>query len=245
MHAVSLLFHDVYVEDPHESGFRSAAADRYKLPLADFDAQLAGLARNPHPFRITVDDGGVSYYSLIADRLEAHGWRGHCFVTTAMIGQPGFLSAGQIRELDRRGHVVGSHSVSHPPRFNACTAGQMRREWCDSRAALEDLLGHEVKVASLPGGYYSRAVADAAGDAGLTVLFNSEPTTAVRTVAGLQVAGRYTIRRGDEGDTARRLVQPTPWTRCAAWAAWNAKAPFKPLLGGSYVRVADWILGAR
>ncbi|OFW38463.1 MAG: hypothetical protein A3F70_01490 [Acidobacteria bacterium RIFCSPLOWO2_12_FULL_67_14] len=267
MRAVSLLFHDVYVGGPRESGFTSTAADRYKLPLSVFEAQLARLAdvcplppalatqvccgANPsgsthnRTFLITVDDGGVSYYSLVADRLEALGWRGHCFVTTAMIGQPGFLSAAQIRELDARGHVIGSHSVSHPPRFTACTRDRMRREWCDSRAALEDLLGHEVRVASLPGGYYSPAVAQTAHEAGLAVLFNSEPTTAVRTAATLLVAGRYTIRRGDHVDTARRLVQPTPWTRCAAWAAWNAKAVFKPVFGGSYVRVADWILGAR
>src|SRR5204863_2528974 len=100
MRAVSLLFHDVYVRDTCESGFWSSAADRYKLSLADFEAQLAGLAgvradapvlasdpwldgeRKARPFLITVDDGGVSYYTIVADRLEALGWRGHCFIST-------------------------------------------------------------------------------------------------------------------------------------------------------------------
>ena len=40
MHAVSLLFHDVYVADPRESGFASHAADRYKLTVRQFEAQL-------------------------------------------------------------------------------------------------------------------------------------------------------------------------------------------------------------
>ena len=43
MRAISLLFHDVYVGHPDESGFISDAANRYKLTLADFDAQLAGV----------------------------------------------------------------------------------------------------------------------------------------------------------------------------------------------------------
>ena len=44
MRAISLLFHDVYETSPDESGFLSAAANRYKLRLADFDAQLEGVA---------------------------------------------------------------------------------------------------------------------------------------------------------------------------------------------------------
>ena len=116
MRAVSLLFHDVYASDAGESGFRSPAADRYKLTIPDFEAQLDSLEnlRIPDsgsriPAVITVDDGGVSYYTVVADRLEAMGLHGHCFVTTDFIGQRGFLTPAQIRELDARGHVVGTH----------------------------------------------------------------------------------------------------------------------------------------
>jgi peptidoglycan/xylan/chitin deacetylase (PgdA/CDA1 family) len=245
MNPVSLLFHDIYLTDPRESGFASAAADRYKLPLSDFDAQLEGLADTANPFVITVDDGGVSYYTLMAERLEARGWRGHCFVSTGMIGQPGFLTPAQIRELDARGHVIGSHSVTHPARFSACSYEQMRGEWTDSRKTLEDILGHAVTVASVPGGYYSKRVAQSAAQSGLRVLFNSEPTTAVQQSADLQVVGRYTIRRGDPNDAARKLAAPEPWARYAAWASWNAKGIVKPLLGPSYRRVADWVLATR
>src|SRR5213594_5042312 len=145
MRAASLLFHDVYIGEVDESGFSSDAANRYKLSLRDFDAQLAALAgvcpnapllatdligsRREFPFLITFDDGGVSYYTVVADRLEALGWRGHCFVTTDVIGRSGFLTADQIRELDARGHVIGSHSASHPTRFSSRTARDMLNEW--------------------------------------------------------------------------------------------------------------------
>ena len=241
MRAVSLLFHDVYERTPEESGFPSHAAHRYKLPLSDFEAQLAGIADAPAPFGLTFDDGGVSYYTTAADRLERHGWRGHCFVTTGMIGTRGFLDARQIRELDARGHTIGSHSETHPRRFSALTADQMRDEWTRSRQALEDVLGHEVEVASVPGGYFSKAVARAARDAGIRVLYTSEPVTSVTQVTGCRVLGRFTIRSGDSPDTARLLVLGAGWARSRAWLDWNAKGLVKPVLGPAYIRFTDWL----
>jgi len=246
MPRVSLLFHDVYESDPRESGFASDAADRYKLPVADFDAQLAGLTPVPaDSFRITVDDGGVSYYTHLADRLEARGWRGYCFMTTDFIGTKGFLHAAQLRELDARGHIIGSHSASHPTRFSTLSAEQMREEWSRSLAVLEDILGHAVEVASVPGGYFSSGVARSADEAGLRTLFTSEPTTRSAAENRCAIAGRFTIRRGHHADIARKFVEPAPWTRCGAWAAWNAKALVKPLLGPTYMRVADWLLASQ
>ena len=244
MSAVSLLFHDIYDSDPRESGFASEAADRYKLPVATFDAHLDAIASvRDVPFLITVDDGGVSYYTKLADRLEARGWRGYCFVSTDQIGSRAFLDAAQIRELDARGHVIGSHSASHPTRFSACSPGQMRQEWTRSRQVLEDILGHEVTLASVPGGYYSKAVGRSARDAGLTLLFNSEPVTARNEEGGCTIAGRFTIRRGDAPEDSLRLLLPQPWARWGAWARWNAKGLVKPLLGPAYMRVADLVAG--
>ena len=248
MKAVSLLFHDVYASEPSESGFRSAAADRYKLSLADFEAQLDGLTKAApasRASRITVDDGGRSYYTVVADRLEARGLRGYCFVSTDFVGERGFLTAAEIRELDARGHVVGSHSASHPPRFSSLSPADMRTEWSSSRRALEDILGHAVNMGSVPGGYFSTVVAGAAADSGLTTLFTSEPSCRRTVINGCEVTGRFTIRRGHPRDMARRFVASAPWARSGAWMGWNAKALVKPVLGPSYARIADWILAER
>jgi peptidoglycan/xylan/chitin deacetylase (PgdA/CDA1 family) len=269
MRAIALLFHDVYVDHPDESGFTSEAANRYKLTLADFDAQLAGVdgvrsdlpvlasAMGPRlramrfgevgtaPFLITVDDGGAAYHAWIAERLERLGWRGHCFVSTDCIGRRGFLNGDQIRDLADRGHLIGSHSASHPFRFNALPFSAIVAEWSRSRAVLEDIVGCRVDVGSVPGGYFSPAVARAAREAGFRVLFTSEPVTRVSEDDGLSIVGRFTIRRGDPADRARRLVSAPGWTRSLEWASWNAKGLVKPLLGSSYVRIADWLYTSR
>jgi len=240
MRVVSLLFHDVYASDPLESGFRSPAAGRYKLSVPNFEAQLDGL--RDVPAQLTFDDGGVSYYTHVADRLEALDLRGHCFVSTDFIGERGFMNAAQIRELDARGHIFGTHSASHPARFSMLTAAKMRVEWADSRRRLEDLLGRAVITGSVPGGYFSRDVARAAADTGLRTLFTSEPTAEPAVVDECTLLGRFTIRRGHRTDMARRFASASPWSRRGAWIGWNAKALVKPVLGPSYARVADWLL---
>jgi hypothetical protein len=119
----------------------------------------------------------------------------------------------------------------------------MREEWSASRRVLEDILGHDVTLASVPGGYYSKAVGRSAREAGLQLLFNSEPVTTVQHEDECTVAGRFTIRRGDAPGTSRRLLLPSPWARWEAWTRWNAKGLVKPLLGPAYMRVADLVAG--
>jgi hypothetical protein len=245
---VHLLFHDVYVSDPRESGFGSPAADRYKLSVPQFDRELATIVESgPRalPFSLTFDDGGSSFYTAIADRLEARGWRGRCFVVTDCIDTPGFLTRRQIRELVDRGHVIGSHTASHPSYLHRRGYEVIAEEWRTSLAILEDILGEPVATASVPGGCYSHRVAEAAADAGITSLFNSEPVRASYAVGNCAVHGRFTIRSTSRPGISGRLVSTAPWSRWGMWAQWNAKAAVKPMLGPHYVRVADWLMARK
>lgn len=254
---MTLLLHDVYRRDPGESGFPGAAADRYKLSVRELDAQLGRLAgaldarpvlvseppRPEHaavPVAITVDDGGVSYYTAVAERLEALGWRGHCLVTTGFIGRPGFLRTPQLRELHARGHLIGTHSATHPQPFAACPWDRMVREWSDSRKKLQDILGADVKVGSVPGGSLSGRVVEAAEAAGLRVLFTSEPQTRVWREGCCEVMGRFTVRAGSRPDLARDFAMLRRGPLFREWAVWNGKKVLKGLLGAGYPRLAQW-----
>ena len=254
-----VLLHDVYERDLSESGFSGPTADRYKLTMTEFEEQLAGLVRvrddkpilalesswagrGTMPFAITVDDGGVSYYTTVAERLEALGWRGHCFVTTGFIGRPGFLKARHIRELHARGHLIGTHSVTHPHRFASCQWEEMVHEWKESRKVLQDILGDDVTVGSVPGGYFSRRVAQAADEAGLKAIFTSEPETRVRRVGECEVIGRFTLRAGCQPELSGRIANLRRTTLFREWAVWNAKKVLKCFLGSGYPRIAAWVV---
>ncbi len=254
-HLTSLLLHDVYVDDPAESGFADPLAHAYKLREDECDRLLAAIDRHCPPVTIvaspagvthaalalTVDDGGRSFSTLLADRLETRGWRGHAFVTTSMIGRPGFLAAGDLRELDRRGHLIGTHSATHPQRFSACPWDRWGRAGTDSRAAREDVRGHAVRGGALPGGYLARDGARAAADAGLRVLFTSEPVTTPWSVDGCVLVGRFTVRPGQSPDELAALAAGSrlPWLRQRAF--WTVKKLVKPLLGPVYPRLGAWI----
>ncbi len=191
---------------------------------------------------LTFDDGGTSALTPTADLLEKHGWRGHFFMTTDYLGTPGFLSVAQLRELHTRGHVIGSHSCSHPARMALCSREQLLREWRQSREVLAETLGAPVTVASVPGGYYSRAVAETAAEAGIRVLFNSEPTTRLAHVGHCLVVGRYTVYRGMSAWAAAALAvgRRLPRWRQTLW--WDIKKVAKAIGGRTYLALRERLL---
>ncbi len=192
------------------------------------------------PFAISVDDGGLSAYSLLAPCLDEFAWSGNFLITTGWLGKPGFLHKHHLRELHAAGHLIGTHSVTHPPRFHTCSPEQLVAEWGRSKATLEDIIGAPVVVGSIPGGFYSRRVVQAAQEAGLEILLTSEPQTSPHDIDGCRVFGRYTLRRDSPADLAGRLVQSPVSARWRQWLAWNGKKVLKKSLGTEYARLAGW-----
>jgi peptidoglycan/xylan/chitin deacetylase (PgdA/CDA1 family) len=250
----ALIYHDVLVDgEPDDSGFGGADALSYKLTETQFQRHLnliavaLGLgaplcvddpAAETMPgsaLVLTFDDGGASAPTRILPALRERGWRAHFFVTTDFIGARGFVTSQGLRDLQAAGHVVGSHSASHPPRINRMPYEAMCREWQDSRARLEDLLGAPVVSASVPGGYYSRAVATAAAESGIRVLFTSEPRRSVTTVDGMAVVGRFSVTRRTSDGEVVSLVSGGPGAALRQRLAWGAKKVAKGLGGKAWL----------
>ena len=243
----TILYHDVVDGDPGSSGFPGAAAARYKLTRAAFSRQLALMGERltllpatfaslAHPassangtaFLITFDDGGASSMH-IADALEGHGWRGNFFITTDRIGTAGFVTKGDIAELARRGHGIGSHSASHPYRISELPDAALAAEWQRSVARLSDILGGPVESASVPGGFYAPRCAVAAAAVGVRWLYTSEPTIEVGTVGDCSILGRYCVYRGMSDRHAAALAAGGMWPVAQQKAMWAAKGLVKSL----------------
>jgi hypothetical protein len=110
------------------------------------------------------------------------------------------------------------------------------REWRDSRQTLAEILGEDVRVASVPGGYFSREVAMAASAAGIRVLFTSEPVTQCGVVDKCLIVGRYHFQRGASSQTAAQIARGDWSPRFRSWLAWNAKKAAKRVGGDLYVK---------
>lgn len=261
MRALAIMYHDV-VEggDFTSSGFPGEGAHVYKLRSEDFERHLDGIRESVRtgtvssiavrrewsgpatPVFLTFDDGGSSALHPTSDLLERRGYRGHFFITTDRIGTPGFLNAAEVRELHERGHVIGSHSASHPTRMAALARPDLDREWRTSLARLSDLVGERVKVASVPGGYYSKDVGRSAAAAGIEVLFTSEPTAEVTQVDGCLVFGRYVVQRGMKPYWSAGFAAGNRGLRWRQTALWKAKRVAKSLGGSAYLRLRGAIL---
>ncbi|HVE35533.1 MAG TPA: polysaccharide deacetylase family protein [Gemmatimonadaceae bacterium] len=260
--AIAIMYHDVVTGEPASSGFAGPGADIYKLERDEFGAHLDGLRVAPStvdggglatrakpesawPVFLTFDDGGVSAHTHVAPLLEARGWRGIFFITTDRIGTRGFLDAEQIRDLARRGHVIGSHSCSHPRRISDCSGDELRHEWADSVAILSEILRAPVETASVPGGFYSAAVGAAASRAGIRVLFTSEPTMRIASIEDCILIGRYGVWRGMPTAITGRIAagERAPRWRQSAW--WTIKKAAKSIPGDPYAKVRGLLLARR
>ncbi len=264
MRAISFLFHDVVPDGRLEvSGFQGAGADIYKLDCESFRAHLSAIrsalrgqvvtatdllaaeSQQTPPILLTFDDGGESALLYTADMLEQQGWRGHFFVTAGRIGTLGFLDAVQIRELRNRGHVIGSHSYSHPTRMSRCSPPELDEEWRRSGEVLAEVLSEPVRIASVPGGFYSREVAASAARAGIELLFNSEPVTGSATVDGCVVLGRFGAQRSTPPSWSAEVVGPGGSRRFREYAFWNAKKAGKKALGPVWLAARRMLLQLR
>ncbi|MBW8861659.1 MAG: polysaccharide deacetylase family protein [Acidobacteria bacterium] len=250
----ALMYHDVVATGAEDSsGFPGRDAALYKVTPQQFALHLDAIERavgdRPDPRgrrsqgapAITFDDGGVSALTA-AELLEARGWIGHFFITANYIGTRGFVSEDDLRELARRGHVIGSHSCSHPLRMGHCSWAQLVDEWTRSCDVLRQILGADVHVASVPGGDFAPQVAEAAAKAGITTLFTSEPARDSRQAFGLTMRGRFTIQKWTTAATAAALAAGE-WLPCARQAAlWNAKKLTKRLGGERYLQLRKLLL---
>ena len=245
----ALMYHDVVAAgDEDTSGFPGRAAALYKVTPEAFAEHLDAIgcavpADLAHPAPVvTFDDGGRSAMAA-ADILERRGRIGHFFVTSNYIGARGFLTGGEIRELARRGHVIGSHSCSHPLRMGHCPWRQLLDEWVLSRSILSEIVGGGVSDASVPGSDFAPQVAEAAARAGITRLFTSEPIGESRNAFGLTLVGRVAIQKSTTAATVAAVAAgeslPCAWHRScgarrrwpSAWAASGYLQMRKLLLG--------------
>jgi peptidoglycan/xylan/chitin deacetylase (PgdA/CDA1 family) len=254
------MYHDVIEGDDWDvSGFPGDAAGSYKLSRARFEEHLHAIRSAAGSRRIgalgerdrrddrrevllTFDDGGASALSVVSPLLLQEGWRAYFFIATECIGQPSFLGRHDIVTLHEQGHVIGTHSCSHPARIDRLPMSALVDEWRRSRECLSGLLKVDVRAASVPGGHFHPRVAEAAALAGVEVLFTSEPTIRHFRISQCLVVGRYTLRNSTPGSVAANLVLDRVAARWRQAACWRFKRTLQRMSGPAYRALRSRIL---
>lgn len=239
---VALLYHDVVPEaDADESGIVTDGSWRYKLAPAAFRDHLEAIAASEYhvttlpdpdgdrPLLLTFDDGGVSCAETAAPLLEEYGFRGHFFVITGRLGDPGYMSREQVRQLADAGHHVGSHTVTHA-NLRTADPDERKRELRESKAALENLLGTTCRAVSIPGGFADRSVVEAAFDVGYDHVFVSEPRYVEAPFRGRSI-GRWNVWHNTSAADLEAILDRDAATRLRIQGRWYLLKSIKRLVG--------------
>ena len=240
------MYHDIYNYDTKESGFLRERDFPYKIKSCQFEEQVriiseycesAGLEKGHVVF--TFDDGGKSFYTIVAPILEKYGYKGLFFITTKYIGTNTFLNETEIRDLHNRGHIIGSHAHTHEHLYSLSDK-QLEEEWKLSTEILSRILGENIKYASIPNGDTSKKVLHYAQKYGIEHVYTSEPTTKVCAWNGLQVIGRYVLLGDSSTDYVMSIIKSKK-TRILLFCKRTVLKMIKFVLGQYYVKLKNML----
>jgi peptidoglycan/xylan/chitin deacetylase (PgdA/CDA1 family) len=106
---------------------------------------------------VTFDDGCETDLLSAAPLLKELGFGATSYITVGFLGQPGYLSASQVRSLSALGVEIGCHSQTHPYLPDLDDA-RLRDETAGAKDRLEQIAGVPVEHFSCPGGRWDRRV---------------------------------------------------------------------------------------
>jgi len=138
-----------------------------------------------------------------------------------------------VKELAERGHVIGSHSHTHPEIFTKLSSEEIKHEWQLSSQVLNDILGEREYVASIPNGYVSKEILDTAIQYGFNTIYTSQPTTNIKTYKNSSLIGRYVILDDMSTEDVLRMVS-SKGCQLKMAAKWHLLNIVKGILGTSY-----------
>ncbi len=114
------------------------------------------------PIILTFDDAWLDAYTVAFPELRKRGMVGVFFAPTNYVDAGGelFVNWDQAVEMDRAGMEFGGHTLNHPD-LSKTNVVEARRQLAQSKAILEEKLGHPIVAFSYPfGAHNSQIVAE-------------------------------------------------------------------------------------
>ncbi|MBP1743938.1 MAG: putative xylanase/chitin deacetilase [Firmicutes bacterium] len=179
-----LMYHSIAVEE----------GNPIRMPVEQFDAEMKYIKDHgyttltlkelydyfenqvPVPEKslvITLDDGYSDNYTAAFPVLKKYGLKATVFMVTSTIDvNPNCLTSAQLKEMDKAGIQIESHTVTHRD-LDSLSYSEQLAELKDSKAALEKLLGRSVDYVAYPTGKYNEDTVKAVAEAGYKMAFTT------------------------------------------------------------------------
>jgi peptidoglycan/xylan/chitin deacetylase (PgdA/CDA1 family) len=109
---------------------------------------------------LSFDDGNWSDVEAALPALRQRNLRATFFIVPGWLGEPGFMSKQDLRELVAAGMTIGNHGLQHHD-WRTLERDKLEHEVAQGRRLLEELTGAEIDTLAIPFGAYNDAVLDA------------------------------------------------------------------------------------
>ncbi len=158
-----------------ETASAMAQVENYELnvlPMKGRELPVYGVGRGDNRIALTIDAAwDADKTSFILDTLDAYHVKATFFLCGVWVKQyPDY-----VKEIAKRGHEIGNHSLTHP-HMNRLDAIAIQKELSDLDDMLEELTGKRSTLFRPPFGEYNDTVIKAAHEAGYQVIQWSRDT---------------------------------------------------------------------
>jgi peptidoglycan/xylan/chitin deacetylase (PgdA/CDA1 family) len=106
-------------------------------------------ALQPRSIALTFDDGYDDAYTIVYPILHRYGLMGTFFIITGRVGQKGYLTWDQIKEMQAGGMEFGAHTITHPF-MTTLSYERAFAEMIGSKLALEAELNTPITTFAFP-----------------------------------------------------------------------------------------------
>ena len=220
-----LLYHEV-TDFPERAKKIRKMGPADCLMVRQFEEQMALLSQGPNMSVVTADDilnqaeegdkrivltfddGFIGNYLFAFDVLERYGFKATFFVTVDDISKERYMSWDQLGTLDRHGHSIQSHTMTHPM-LGECDQRRITYELEASKKIIEDKIRSPVRYLSLPYGSLNERVIKIAEDTGYKAIFTST-INSKHSGSTLHRFGRIHVKDTCPLKKFVRLIDPNP-----------------------------------
>jgi len=161
---------------------------------------LRGAPLPRKPVLLTFDDASAGQYTHAFAVLRRHHFKATFFIMTVVLGKPGWLTRGQVRELDRAGMTIGAHTWDHKP-VPQYAGDDWQTEITAPTRDLQRLVGHRVRLFAYPYGLHDSKAIPYLWRAGLRAAFQlgerldrRHPLWTIRRMIVPEISGQQLLR---------------------------------------------------
>jgi peptidoglycan/xylan/chitin deacetylase (PgdA/CDA1 family) len=109
--------------------------------------------------QLSFDDGNFTDVDVALPGLLERSLRATFFIVPSWLGEPGFMTKPDLKELVANGMAIGNHGLQHHD-WTTLARDKLEYEVAQGRRLLEELTGLEINTLAIPFGAYNDVVLD-------------------------------------------------------------------------------------